>query len=399
MPPVGREEDGRRAAFCNALVSTSQTRASLLASRTKMDDCIFSIPRDLVNACRSSRSFLLSWAKRAVGCLTTRQAPWWKSRPTEVSWIWASNRCCPSVNGAAVSPSLPAASGSSSRFSPPTSFSIACNPIHSPGAVLILCNSGALSTWADLLNRWGYFRHVRLQNPNVGEILDNIRQTAYEVVLCTHGNYVKHHRHLLLTPWLLVVCDDAAKLRAAKGKFYLAAKQLPCPRRIAVASDAFDLDINSLWHVMEWINPGRFGDALVFRSRYTDPIEQGRKLEASAHSACLANERAQELLQLLKPVALRRYAPCCGLKVGPPAEMRLEALRMGASLRSPFSLFFGSFFLDHLLLPSTADAVYSQLPQKTERAVFCPVRGVRGGCASSVTRRYGKTEHPVNLCS
>lgn len=148
---------------------------------------------------------------------------------------------------------------------------------------------------------------ARFQGANALQTLQAARDGTYEVLLSSYTMLSRHAAPLAEVAWLVVVCDEAHQLRTHSSKQFKAAHALPCARRLALSGSAMDLNLKHLWNVLEWTNPGRLGDPLVFQARYSQPILEGQKLDASPQAVCLADVRAKELLNLLQPVLVRRY--------------------------------------------------------------------------------------------
>lgn len=77
------------------------------------------------------------------------------------------------------------------------------------------------------------------------------------------------HRYRLGSHWLtlldLVICDEGHRLKNAQIKTTQAVKAMSTPRRIILSGTPIQNDLDELYAMVDYINPGILGTILVYK--------------------------------------------------------------------------------------------------------------------------------------
>lgn len=197
---------------------------------------------------------------------------------------------------------------------------------YAPLRVMVVHDSG----WAIARHGWSVERALR-----------EARRERYDLVLMTYAG-VRQHRGLLTAPgvrWQYVVLDEAHSIRNAVAEVTEVVKTLRCPHRLALTGSPVQNNLRELWSLVDFVFPGRLGDAPTFETTFAAPIAAGGWASASPAAQAMAFERAVVLRDSIRPYLLRRHKR----------------------------------------------DVATQLPAKTERVVFCPFTPLQMRCYLAYT--------------
>jgi non-specific serine/threonine protein kinase len=136
-----------------------------------------------------------------------------------------------------------------------------------------------------------------------------------ELVVTTYALAGRDAKDLAEIGWHRIVVDEAQAIKNAATKQAVAVRSLPARHRIAVTGTPVENRLADLWSIMEFANPGLLGSALVFKSRFAEPIER-RGDEAAA----------ERLKRLTGPFILRREKTDKSIISDLPEKIEMEVV-------------------------------------------------------------------------
>ncbi|KAK4939240.1 hypothetical protein LTR10_020436 [Elasticomyces elasticus] len=183
---------------------------------------------------------------------------------------------------------------------------------------LILCPASLVENWFDELLMWTPESDVlgaihRLEKSS--EALDKLQEWKREggVLLISYdkfrtwikasadGKLSAHIEKILLEEPNLVVADEAHRLKNARSKINAVAKKFKTTSRIALTGSPLNNHLEEYHTMVDWIAPGYLGDMVQFRSKYSEPINQGLYAESTAFERRMSLRKLHVLKRDLAP--------------------------------------------------------------------------------------------------
>ena len=140
----------------------------------------------------------------------------------------------------------------------------------------------------------------------------------HAIVISSYALLARDLEAFLEVPWSGIVLDEAQNIKNPETGQARAARALPAEYRIALTGTPVENNVGDLWSIMEFLNPGLLGSQADFKRRFFIPIQTGRDPEAT-----------RRLKRLTGPFILRRL--------------------------------------------KTERSIISDLPEKLEAKIFCPL--------------------------
>ena len=143
-----------------------------------------------------------------------------------------------------------------------------------------------------------------------------------DVLVCSYG--LLHGEAELLggRPWQMAVLDEAQAIKNADSKRAQASLALQAGFRLALSGTPVENDLDELWSLFNFVNPGLLGSREGFGKRFALPIERDR--DASARQA---------LRSLIRPFLLRRTKAAVLSELPPRTEQTVQ-VEMGEAERA-----------------------------------------------------------------
>jgi len=140
----------------------------------------------------------------------------------------------------------------------------------------------------------------------------------HAMVISSYGLLQRDLEFLREVPWSGVILDEAQNIKNPETRQSRAARSIEAEYRVALTGTPVENHVGDLWSIMDFLNPGLLGHRAWFRKSYFIPIQAGRDPDA-----------AGRLHRITGPFILRRM--------------------------------------------KTDKAVISDLPEKMEMKVYCPL--------------------------
>ena len=185
---------------------------------------------------------------------------------------------------------------------------------------LLICPTSVVANWRHEIERFAptmqamvHHGSGRLDGTDFAAAL-----AEHDLVITSYGTARRDIDLLQKIEWSTLILDEAQNIKNPAAKQTQAVRRIPAASRIALTGTPVENRLLELWSIMEFLNPGYLGSREHFRQQYVLPIE--RYNDESA---------AGELRRLVQPFLLRR------LKTDP--------------------------------------TIISDLPEKNEMVVYCPL--------------------------
>lgn len=198
--------------------------------------------------------------------------------------------------------------------------------------VLIVCPGTLLANWKGELDRWGWWRVNVYHDTGKDDALKAARSGAIEIMLTTYTTYTTNQDKVNTVEWDAVVADECHCLKGRTSKVTQAMEKINALCRIGLTGTAIQNKYEEFWALLNWTNPGYFGEPYEWNRSIVQPLTRGQSHDATIHQLSLARKTAKKLVNnLLPPFFLRR----------------MKSL------------------------------IAHQLPKKTDKVVFCPLTSVQ----------------------
>jgi len=143
-----------------------------------------------------------------------------------------------------------------------------------------------------------------------------------DVLVCSYGLLHGEAGLLAGRAWRMAVLDEAQAIKNAGTKRAQASLALQAGFRLALSGTPVENDLDELWSLFNFVNPGLLGSREGFGKRFAVPIERDR--DASARQA---------LRSLIRPFLLRRTKAAVLSELPPRTEQTMQ-VEMGEAERA-----------------------------------------------------------------
>jgi len=162
---------------------------------------------------------------------------------------------------------------------------------------LLICPTSVVANWRHEIDRFAptlralvHHGSGRLDGPTFAEALD-----SHDLVITSYGTARRDIDLLEQTEWSTLILDEAQNIKNPAAKQTQAVRRIPAASRIALTGTPVENRLLELWSLMEFLNPGYLGSRESFRQQFVLPIERYNDEGTAA-----------ELRRLVQPFLLRR---------------------------------------------------------------------------------------------
>ena len=135
------------------------------------------------------------------------------------------------------------------------------------GPTLLVCPVSLVGNWRREAERFAPDLRVHVQHgpdrPHGNDLARLVGRC--DLVITTYGVVSRDTGELAGLPWQRVVCDEAQALKNHDTLQARAVRSLPGRTRIALTGTPVENDLEELWSIMDFANPGLLGSAAAFR--------------------------------------------------------------------------------------------------------------------------------------
>ena len=118
---------------------------------------------------------------------------------------------------------------------------------------------------------------------------------AHDLVVSSFGLLRRDADTLGKIRWSAVIVDEAQNIKNPETRQAQIARKLPADYRIALTGTPVENRLSDLWSIMQFLNPGYLGSQRAFRQEFVVPVERYGDADAAAR-----------LRRLVQPFVLRR---------------------------------------------------------------------------------------------
>lgn len=162
------------------------------------------------------------------------------------------------------------------------------------GPSLIIAPTSVCANWQHEFSKFApSLRVVTLGNGDRQETLASLGPNA--VLISSYGLLQSENEQFSKISWRIAVLDEAQAIKNYHAKRSQAAMNIKAKFRLVTTGTPVENNLNELWAVFRFINPGLLGPRDLFQRRFGIPIEREDNRDAMQH-----------LNSLIKPFLLRR---------------------------------------------------------------------------------------------
>ncbi|KAK7934277.1 hypothetical protein WMY93_005173 [Mugilogobius chulae] len=171
---------------------------------------------------------------------------------------------------------------------------------------LIVAPLSVLYNWKDELETWGHFQCVVVHGLKKEEELNRIRRGRIEIALTTYETLRLCLDLFNDIDWSAIIVDEAHKIKNPNSQITQAMKELNCQIRIGLTGTVLQNNLEELWCVMDWAVPKCLGSLGHFKSKFSEPIEQGQRHNATKRALATGRKTVRALAKKICHYFLRR---------------------------------------------------------------------------------------------
>ncbi|WP_145734677.1 DEAD/DEAH box helicase [Nitrospirillum pindoramense] len=180
------------------------------------------------------------------------------------------------------------------------------------GPLLVVAPTSVAGNWQGELGRFapGLTVHRLAETGGRGEVLKTLGPG--DVLVTTYGLLVREEEKLAAIPWAVAVLDEAQAIKNPDTRRAQAARALTARFRLALTGTPVENDLDELWSLFQFTNPGLLGSRKAFAQRFGTPIQAARNPGARA-----------ALRAVVQPFLLRRTKASVLSELPPRTEQTL----------------------------------------------------------------------------
>ncbi|MBI3929280.1 MAG: hypothetical protein HY319_27285 [Armatimonadetes bacterium] len=161
------------------------------------------------------------------------------------------------------------------------------------GPTLVLAPTSVCSNWADETRKFApSLRPLLFAESDRQQV---IRELApFDLLICSYGLLAREAELLGGPTWTTLVADEAQQIKNSQTRRFKATAALKADFRITTTGTPVENNLDELWSLFRFLNPGLLGSRERFSTRFVQPMEEG-------------DRRARtRLRELVRPFILRR---------------------------------------------------------------------------------------------
>ncbi len=183
---------------------------------------------------------------------------------------------------------------------------------------LIVMPTSVLPNWEAELERFAPdLRVLRLHGPERKALF--AKANEYDVLLTTYPLLSRDEEFWREQPLHAAILDEAQAIKNPKSRAAAVAAQLRADVRLALTGTPVENNLDELWSLFNFLNPGFLGDLKTFRRNFRIPIEK--------HGD---DARQAQLVRRIRPFVLRRSKEQVARELPPKTEITEHVALEGA---------------------------------------------------------------------
>ncbi len=162
---------------------------------------------------------------------------------------------------------------------------------------LLICPTSVVANWRHEIERFAPTMQAMVHHGSgrLGGAEFTAALAEHDLVITSYGTARRDIELLEQTDWSTLILDEAQNIKNPAAKQTQAVRRIPASSRIALTGTPVENRLLELWSLMEFLNPGYLGSRESFRQQFVLPIERYNDENAAA-----------ELRRLVQPFLLRR---------------------------------------------------------------------------------------------
>ncbi|KAF8626841.1 hypothetical protein AX15_004671 [Amanita polypyramis BW_CC] len=190
--------------------------------------------------------------------------------------------------------------------------------------VLLVCPVTLVKNWRAEFHKWLGRDRINIavcdKDVQVAQIFSNVRTQQVIITGYERLRAITKYLSVGVPPIDLIICDEGHRLRSLNGKTRETFRVFRTQRRVILSGTPIQNDLREFHAMVDFCNPGLFGDYSTFRRAYEVPILRGRAPDASLDNVNVGKLRSGQLHAISKSFVLRRDIRVLGGKLPPKHE-------------------------------------------------------------------------------
>jgi len=191
------------------------------------------------------------------------------------------------------------------------------------GPSLVLAPTSVCFNWQQEATRFAPTLRVKIFGVDTTTIeqRQNMLDQAqpFDLIICSYGLLQREGERLAKVNWHTIVADEAQALKNPLAQRTQAAIALKGDFKMITTGTPIENNLNELWSLFRFINPGLLGAQKQFHKRFANPMESSNNVDEA--SITRAN---QALRKLISPFILRRMKNQVLTELPPRTEINIS---------------------------------------------------------------------------
>lgn len=98
---------------------------------------------------------------------------------------------------------------------------------------------------------------------------------ANGILITSYSGVLKYKTNLLDYNWHYLILDEGHKIRNPNAKVTVALNEIRTPHRLMLTGSPMQNNLQELWSLFDFTNPGILGNLPTFMEHFNNPIIQG----------------------------------------------------------------------------------------------------------------------------
>ena len=172
---------------------------------------------------------------------------------------------------------------------------------------LIIGPVTCLEHWKRELKKWGRISKVKMYHgPKRDPAFADISAGRIQVLLTSYETLQADIEKINTIEWCAVFLDEVHRIKNYKSKVSIACNSLTCGRRYGLTGTLMQNDLEELWTLLNFAQPGCFGNLQNFREVYVMPIKRCNRFDSTTLELAKGRKASKLMREKLATIALRR---------------------------------------------------------------------------------------------
>ncbi|XP_061676283.1 DNA repair and recombination protein RAD54B [Syngnathoides biaculeatus] len=173
--------------------------------------------------------------------------------------------------------------------------------------VLVVTPGSLVQNWAAEFNKWLGRERINVFTVDQDHRIEQfLLSPLHNVLVISYEMLLRSLEQVQKVDFGLIICDEGHRLKNSNIKTSSALSSLSCTRRVILTGTPVQNDLQELYAIIEFVNPGILGSTTAYRKVFEGPILRSRQPSCSEEDRALGDERAAELSRLTGAFILRR---------------------------------------------------------------------------------------------